>query len=97
MTNTNAPKHFYVPWEGYTRGNEPEGKTPNDRLCLQGPHTRERAHEIAAELRAHGLLASVIDCSETFKQKEILLECVRWYARGGHIHARETLEKVGLE
>lgn len=60
----NAPKHYYVPWEG--------GQREGDRLdclCIQGPHTRERAEEIAKDMRFAGLMASVIDCSETLSRK----------------------------
>lgn len=60
-------KHYFVPWEGYAKNNQPDERGHLDRLCLQGPHTLERAEELAKEIRSNGFLASVIDCTETLK------------------------------
>lgn len=63
----NKAKNFYVSWEGYTHGSQPEGRHELDRCCLQGPHDYETAVQIAAEIRSCGSLASVIDCSKSLR------------------------------
>lgn len=70
-------KYYFVPWEGYALGSQPEMRSDLDRLCLQGPHDLETAHRIAQEIRSAGCLASVIDCTESLKpifEQEIIQE-----------------------
>lgn len=70
--HTPGPKHFYVPWQGYSDGEASRlSGHPLDTLCLQGPHDRETAHRIAREIRETGLYASVIDSSESLRWEEV--------------------------
>ena len=71
---SNNKKHYYVPWEGYAAGSQPDPRGDLDRLCLQGPHTQERAVQLAAEIRQAGFMASVIDCTATLSKAERLAE-----------------------
>ncbi len=72
-----SPKFYYVPWEGYAANNEPEGRGKLDRLCLQGPHTLEKAEALAAEIRNSGFLASVVDCSSTLRNATLANEALQ--------------------
>jgi hypothetical protein len=87
-------KCFYVPWEGYSQGERSE-RDALDVLCLQGPHTREDAHRIAAEMRAEGRRASVIDASNSLRWAEVgpeLLAALERIVDGGcPTFARDTV------
>lgn len=62
-------KLYYVPWQGYQDGQSDRQSAHDlDTLCLQGPHTLEKAHELATEMRGQGLRASVIDASSTLNR-----------------------------
>lgn len=74
--HTQGPKIYFVPWEGYSSGSQPNHRDDLDRLCLQGPHTLERATELSKEIRNAGFLASVIECSQLKALQEINPEAV---------------------